>query len=362
MAIAIAPTSGEMKSRIPNATERMPESTSSHSPSICLRSRIAATISATPVTSDHAATHKTSASAVSRGQKSVMKPTRMLTTPSNTSAPQRWPARPARTAATRLKMPSTTAYAPNTATRAAIAPGGQNSATRPKRMAAAPRKASAHQFCARLIAMGFPFRARRSVDGRLARCTLRFPGGGRALDLDSPPPRELLGHRNGDFEHAVFESRLRLARIGAVGKRDFAREAAVRAFGTVYASLAFHLDLGAPLAFDDERVVRRFDAHVVRRKTGQIRTHDKVSVALEGLDRGRPNRAQGALGGLRPAFRLQRAAGDIAEEPIHVFHHPAHEREGAQPERPDHRRHRAPLQCAASTATLLLAGALARLA
>src|SRR6266852_7135331 len=105
-------------------------------------------------------------------------------------------------------MPPTSAYAPKIATSAMMAVGGQNSAITPKMIAAAPRKASAHQWRARFIAMVFSSVGAAAmatapgvlVNGSgLTRLLLLLPAGGRAraaLDLDPAASARFL--RQGD--------------------------------------------------------------------------------------------------------------------------------------------------------------------
>src|SRR2546422_9574048 len=77
-------------------------------------------------------------------------PAAMLTDPSSTSAHHGEPSPRPRIAATTLKTPSTSAYAPKSRTRTASVTPGNTSARMPKTIAAIPRSASAHQFLARV--------------------------------------------------------------------------------------------------------------------------------------------------------------------------------------------------------------------
>src|SRR6266540_3017921 len=130
-------------------------------------------------------------------------------------------------------MPSTSAYAPKIATSAMMAVGGQNSAITPKMIAAAPRKASAHQWRARFIAMIFSSVGAAAamatapgvlVNGSgLTRLLLLLPAGGRAraaLDLDPAASARFLRQGDRDFENAVLEPRLRVLRVHAIRQRD----------------------------------------------------------------------------------------------------------------------------------------------
>src|SRR6267378_2520044 len=374
IARATAPTAGMRNSNTPKATESRPERPSSHSCSISLRSRTATTISATPVTSDQAATRSTSASAVMLGKKNAISPVATPVTPENASQPHRFPSRGARNAAIRLKMPSTRAYAPKRSTSAVTAPGGHTRATMPNRTPATPRRTSAHQFSARLLAMycsatlssarfcamcsssirtGLP-----SVDCRVARAlglgaALRR---GPALDLDPAAPRV---HSQGDLDlqHAVLESGGGLVEVRSVGEGDQAREPAVDALGAVDA-LLLDLDFGSPFTFENERIVPDRDADVVGRHSREVSAHHQASAPLHDVDGGRPHLRQRAH---RPPLQTGRAAdraADISESlehPVHVLQHAAKEREGTQAEGPERRRrHSTPLQSGRLPSSLLL--------
>src|SRR5437660_2982655 len=153
--------------------------------------------------------------------------------------------------------------------------------------------------------------------------------GGGALDLDAPPPRLLAqGHRH--FQHPVLEFRLRALHVGALGKRDRAGEAAVRTLGAIAAAFLLDLQLGAALALDDQGVVGCLDADVLLLEAGQVGADDELSLTLDHLDRRRPDREATAL---QPGFSERKPAASLLEQPIHVFHHPADERERAGPER-----------------------------
>ena len=65
--IVSAPTPGRAASNTPKTTDAIPASASKNSPSICLRSRTAATISNRPVAMAQMATYSTTASAVTCG-------------------------------------------------------------------------------------------------------------------------------------------------------------------------------------------------------------------------------------------------------------------------------------------------------
>src|SRR6266446_4532163 len=359
IARAIAPTAGIKKSNTPKATESRPERPSSHSCSISLRSRMATTISAMPVTSDQAATRSTSASAVMPGKK-------------NASQPQRFPSRGARNAAIRLKMPSSRAYAPKRSTSAVTAPGGQTRATMPNRTPATPRRTSAHQFSARLLTMccsaalspsrfcamcsssirrtGVP-----SVDCRIARslglgAALR-PG--PALDLD-PAAQRVLPQGDLDLQHAVLESGGGLVEVRAAGERDHAREPAVNALGAVDA-LLLDLDLGPSLAFENERIVPDLDADVVGRHSREVSAHHQPSVPLHDVDGRRPHLRQRRR---RSPLQTGRPPADISESlehPVHVLQHAAQEGERTETESAEHRRrHPTPLQAGRLPSALLL--------
>src|SRR6266852_523846 len=324
------------------------------------------------------APNTTSASAVTAGKKSVRMPTSTLTMPSKTKAPQRCPERPARTAATRFRMPSTRAYAPKTATRAATAAGGQNSAMMPNTIAAAPRKASAHQLRARLNAMDVPPRGR---SGRArprvvlvhrpgpARSLLRASGGALtlALDLDAPPLR-LLRKRERDLQDAVVEARLRPVRIDPFRQRDHPGEAAVGPLRAIDTALLLGLHLRTALAFDHQRaVVRDLEADVVGGQPGKVGPDHELAVTLDHLDGGRPIHRQpaalerAARAGNRQAPAQTAAETKLLEHAIEVLHHAPHERERALRERPGERQGRAPLQRTRSTAGLLFPSSLGRL-
>src|SRR6266446_10154349 len=371
IARAIAPTAGIKKSNTPKATESRPERPSSHSCSISLRSRMATTISAMPVTSDQAATRSTSASAVMPGKKNAISPVATPVTPENASQPQRFPSRGARNAAIRLKMPSTRAYAPKRSTSAVTAPGGHTRATMPNRTPATPRRTSAHQFSARLLTMccsatlssarscamcsssiktGLP-----SVDCRVARAlglgaALRR---GPALDLDPAAPRVLL-QGDLDLENAVLESGGGLVEVRAVGERDHAREPAVDALGAVDA-LLLDLDFGPSLAFENERIVPDLDANVVGRHSREVSAHHQPSVPLHDVDGRRPHLRQR---GRRSPLQTGRPAADISESlehPVHVLQHAAQEGERTETESAEHRRrHPTPLQSGRLPSALLL--------
>src|SRR5882724_2149160 len=376
IARAIAPTAGNRKSNTPKATESRPERPSSHSCSISLRSRMATTISAMPVTSDQAATRSTSASAVMPGKKNAISPVATPVTPENASQPQRCPSRGARNAAIRLKMPSSRAYAPKRSTSAVTAPGGQTRAAMPNTTPATPRMTSAHQFSARLLTMccsatlssarfcamcsssirwtGLP-----SVDSRVAR-SLGFGAAlrrGPALDLDPAAPR-VLPQGDLDLQHAVLESGGGLVEVRAVGQGDRAREPAVDALGAVDA-LLLDLDSRPPFAFENERIVPDLDADVVGRHSGEVSAHQQASVPLHDVDGGRPHlRQRGHRPPLQTGRAAARAAADISESlehPVHVLQHAAKEREGTQAEGPEHRRrHPTPLQSGRLPSALLL--------
>src|SRR6266446_4057983 len=353
IARAIAPTAGIRKSNTPKATESSPERPSSHSCSISLRSRMATTISAMPVTSDQAATRSTSASAVMPGKKNAISPVATPVTPENASQPQRFPSRGARNAAIRLKMPSSRAYAP-------------------KRTPATPRRTSAHQFSARLLTMccsaalsparfcamcsssirrtGVP-----SVDCRIARslglgAALR-PG--PALDLDPAAPR-VLPQGDLDLQHAVLESGGGLVEVRAVGQRNHAREPAVDALGAVDA-LLLDLDLGPSLAFENERIVPDLDADVVGRHSREVSAHHQPSVPLHDVDGRRPHLRQRRR---RSPLQTGRPPADISESlehPVHVLQHAAQEGERTETESAEHRRrHPTPLQSGRLPSALLL--------
>src|SRR5205807_6956417 len=193
-----------------SAMESPPERPSSHSLRISLRSRMAATISATPVISDQAAISMTSASTVAAGRKKVIRPVITLTMPSKRSEPQRRP----------------------------------------------PRDSGREPTSSR---RGVPSLGSFSVDGGGA---LRS-----SLDLDAPAPARVLADRDGHFQHAVLELRLCFFDVRALGQRDAAREAPVGALRAP-GSLLFHFDLGLALALENQRVVHHFQAHVFRRKAG----------------------------------------------------------------------------------------------
>src|SRR6267378_2074411 len=376
IARATAPTAGMRNSNTPKATESRPERPSSHSCSISLRSRTATTISATPVTSDQAATRSTSASAVMLGKKNAISPVATPITPENASQPHRFPSRGARNAAIRLKMPSTRAYAPKRSTSAATAPGGHTRATMPNRTPATPRRTSAHQFSARLLTMccsatlnwarscamcssSIRWTGLASVDCRVAR-SLGLGAAwrrGPALDLDPSAPR-VLPQGNLDLQHAVLESGGGLVEVRAVGQRDHAREPAVNALGAVDA-LLLDFDFGPSLAFENERIVPDLDAYVVGRHSREVSAHHQPSVPLHDVDGGRPHLPQRGRGPPlqtgRPAPRTTADISESLEHPVHVLQHAAKEGEGTQADSAEHRcRHRTPLQSGRLPSSLLL--------
>jgi hypothetical protein len=106
---ASAPAPGDMNRSTPKTIERIPLTARSHSPRICLRSRIAAAISATPVSTAQTPITKSRASAVIPGHRNVSAPAAMLTMPSNTNHPQGRPVCARRNAVIRLNTPSTSA-------------------------------------------------------------------------------------------------------------------------------------------------------------------------------------------------------------------------------------------------------------
>src|ERR1700682_4092171 len=375
IARAIAPTAGIKKSNTPKATESRPDRPSSHSCSISLRSRMATTISAMPVTSDQTAIRSTSASAVMPGKKNAISPVAPRVTPENASQPQRLPSRGARNAAIRLKMPSNRAYAPKRSTRAVTAPGGHTRAAMPNTTPATPRRTSAHQFSARLLTIwrsatlsparfcamcsssirwtGVP-----SVDCRVARGLGAALRRGPALDLDPAAPR-VLPQGDLDLQDAVLESGGGLVEVRPVGQRNHAREPAVDALGAVDA-LLLDLDFGSSLTFENERIVPDLDADVVGRHSREVSAHHQPSVPLHDVDGGRPHLRQR---GRRPPLQTGRpaapAGSESLEHPVHVLQHAAEAGEGTQTEGPeDRRRHRTPLQSGRLPSALLLAGRL----
>src|SRR6267142_2725036 len=146
------PSTGGEKARSPPTSERSPASTSSRSRP-CLRKRSAARPSAVPLRIDQAAISATRGNPAISGHSMMTTPAIRLTAPSIAMGIEGVPRSSAGVAATRFKMPSTSAYAAKTNTRATNTRGGQKSADKPKVMPAMPRTANAHQFFARSAAI-----------------------------------------------------------------------------------------------------------------------------------------------------------------------------------------------------------------
>src|ERR1700682_3760021 len=168
----------------------------------------------------------------------------------------------------------------------------------PKRIAATPRRTTAHHFTTRLIAMSVSFGAAAlggtlSVDRGLAFRTLRLAARGRALDLDPPAPLGKCGQGDRHLEHAVVEPRGGVIEVATLGEGNDAGETAVAAFRSVDA-LLLDVQLGLALALDHKGVIGCLDADVFGRQGGQVGADDELPVAPECLDRGRPDRREAA--------------------------------------------------------------------
>src|SRR5262245_25093297 len=153
-ATVTSPMTGKAKITMPKATERIPFRIRSHSPSISLRSRMAAVMRKTPETIDHALIRKSRANAAAAGSRNAMMPATMSSRPSSANGHHRSWRSAARMPAMIANTPSTIAYAPNSSTSDATNTPGWRNAISPITIASTPRKANAHQFRASTMFIG----------------------------------------------------------------------------------------------------------------------------------------------------------------------------------------------------------------
>ncbi len=127
---------------MPAITDTTPTSASTHSLVISRRSRIAATISITPVTSAQAPIRMTSTSAVRPGHSTVTTAAPTPSRPPTICATRCHRSPPPRIPAASIPIPSTRAYAPNSSASTNTVIAGSSSARMPKITARAPRTAN----------------------------------------------------------------------------------------------------------------------------------------------------------------------------------------------------------------------------
>src|SRR6266568_1688988 len=167
---------------------------------------------------------------------------------------------------------------------------------------------------------------RPSVPGRRPRRRLAL------LDLDALRPGGRLRHGERDLEDAVLEVGLRARRVEAFGQGDGSAERAVASLRAIR-PLALLLDLGAPLALEDEPLVGELDADVILAQARQVGADDEPALPLDDVDLRLPQRREGHAAELQvpPLGRRREAPGDVlVEEAVHVVHHASHQRERAR--------------------------------
>src|SRR5205807_1825714 len=144
--------------------------------------------------------------------------------------------------------------------------------------------------------------------------------------------------------------------VSRLRKRNHPREAAVHALRPVDSFLPLDFNLLPALALQDQRTIPNLEPDIIGREPRNVRPHDKAALALNHIDRGRPDRRETSR---RAPFEA--GAPEPLEHAVHVLQHATHEGEGAHsPETERSERHawRASLQATSSLLLSTLARAL----
>src|SRR5215216_1295956 len=136
---------------MPGAMEAKPPKASIHSFVISRRKRIAAAISRAPVTIAQAASRAIKTDAARSGRRIAIRPAAKLTIPSKRNTHQRGEYRELTTPDNMANTPSAMAYAPKVRIRRRKNRLGQKNVINPKRIASTPRTTTTHQFLTKFI-------------------------------------------------------------------------------------------------------------------------------------------------------------------------------------------------------------------